>query len=119
LTHPEADFIVVGAGTSDSVVARRLVERTDAAALLLESGPSYPACILDVPMAGLSFEAEMVIVAAICSASEFVGTFDLVSDGTRCRRQFIGECDECDDQRSWNAASLPSTMHPRATILSS
>lgn len=50
----EADFIVVGAGTSGSLIARRVVERTDASVLLVESGPRYPRFPLDVPLAGLS-----------------------------------------------------------------
>ena len=54
MTHLEADFIVVGAGTSGCLVARRLLERTDATVLLLESGPAYPAFVLDVPLASLS-----------------------------------------------------------------
>jgi choline dehydrogenase len=36
----EYDFVVVGGGSGGSVVARRLVERTNATVLLIEAGPS-------------------------------------------------------------------------------
>lgn len=45
---------MVGAGTSGSVIARRLVEGTNGTVLLVESGPRYPRLPLDVPLAGLS-----------------------------------------------------------------
>lgn len=49
----EFDYIIVGAGTAGCVLARRLLDRTDATILLLESGPGYPAWALDPPLAGL------------------------------------------------------------------
>ena len=48
-----ADYIIVGAGTAGCVLARRLLEQTDATILLLEAGPRYPAWALDPPLIGL------------------------------------------------------------------
>ena len=53
LTHLNADYIVVGAGTSGCVVARRLLDRPGVSVLLIEAGAAYPGLPLDVPMAGL------------------------------------------------------------------
>ena len=36
------DLIVVGAGSSGSVIARRATENADLRVLLLEAGPDYP-----------------------------------------------------------------------------
>jgi choline dehydrogenase len=49
------DYIVVGAGTAGCVVARRLIEKTDASVLLVEAGLSYPALLLDPPLPGMRF----------------------------------------------------------------
>ncbi len=46
----EYDFIIAGGGTAGCVIARRLIERTDARVLLLEAGPGYPPFLLDVPL---------------------------------------------------------------------
>ncbi|MBU3666507.1 MAG: hypothetical protein FGM15_11620 [Chthoniobacterales bacterium] len=51
----EFDFIIVGAGTAGCVVARRLIEKTDARVLLVEAGPGYPAPLLDPPLPGMKF----------------------------------------------------------------
>ena len=49
------DYIIVGAGTAGCVVARRLLEKTDASVLLVEAGPPYPAPLLDPPLPGMKF----------------------------------------------------------------
>lgn len=49
------DYIVVGAGTAGCVVARRLLECTEANILLVEAGPRYPAYLLDPPLPGMKF----------------------------------------------------------------
>lgn len=46
----EYDFIIAGGGTAGCIIARRLIQRTDARVLLLEAGPSYPPFLLDVPL---------------------------------------------------------------------
>lgn len=50
-----SDFqvIIVGAGTAGCVLARRLVERTDARVLVVEAGPRYAGWALGPPLAGL------------------------------------------------------------------
>lgn len=47
------DYIIVGAGTAGCVVARRLLERTEATVLLVEAGPPYAALFLDPPLPGM------------------------------------------------------------------
>jgi choline dehydrogenase len=41
LGYMQPDVIVVGAGSSGCVIARRVTERSDHALLLLEAGPDY------------------------------------------------------------------------------
>ena len=48
-----ADIIIVGAGTAGCILARRLVENTDAMVLLIEAGPPYPSSALSTPLVGL------------------------------------------------------------------
>ncbi|MBV9002456.1 MAG: GMC family oxidoreductase N-terminal domain-containing protein [Solirubrobacterales bacterium] len=40
MVHAQYDYVIVGAGSSGCVLARRLVERTNATVLILEAGPS-------------------------------------------------------------------------------
>lgn len=47
------DFIVVGAGTAGCVVARRLIDGTDARVLLVEAGPGYRGVLHDPPLPGM------------------------------------------------------------------
>ena len=49
------DFIIVGAGTAGCVLARRIVEGTEARVLMVEAGPHYPASLLDPPLPGMKF----------------------------------------------------------------
>ncbi len=49
------DYIMVGAGTAGCVVARRLLEHTEASVLLVEAGPPYPSVLLDPPLPGMKF----------------------------------------------------------------
>lgn len=44
------DYIIAGAGTAGCILARRLIERTDASVLLLEAGPRYSRLMLDAPL---------------------------------------------------------------------
>ncbi|MDG2384769.1 MAG: GMC family oxidoreductase N-terminal domain-containing protein [Pirellulaceae bacterium] len=53
LTPLNADYVVVDAGTSGCVVARRLLDRPGVSVLLIEAGAAHPGLPLDVPMAGL------------------------------------------------------------------
>ena len=49
------DFIIVGAGTAGCVLARRIVEGTEARVLMVEAGLHYPASLLDPPLPGMKF----------------------------------------------------------------
>lgn len=49
------DYVIVGAGTAGCVVARRILEGTEASVLLVEAGPPYPAPLLDPPLPGMKF----------------------------------------------------------------
>src|SRR5262245_11221181 len=42
-----ADTIVVGAGSSGSVIAARMTERSDREVMLIEAGPDYPGFLPD------------------------------------------------------------------------
>lgn len=49
----EYDYIIVGAGSAGCVIARRLIEQTDARVLMVEAGPVYPGCFLNPPLPGM------------------------------------------------------------------
>lgn len=50
---PDADVVIVGAGTAGCLLARRLSERTGWRVVLVEAGPRYPRVVLDPPLAGM------------------------------------------------------------------
>lgn len=53
----EADYIIVGGGSSGSVLAARLVAEFDAKVLLLEAGPARAPWMLDLPAGYMKFLA--------------------------------------------------------------